>query len=126
MATKRNNTRKTTTKNQASSEENKKRPIFIKYFPEKLCRNRISKSNNSFVSVSFKLKDVWASFALSPNMVKPSTKKDGEIITGRNTLFLGDAHQRRKVSISDGNGGYKYEEMSNSDISRFINDFQTA
>lgn len=122
MATK-NDSKKTSSKNDIKSKGNQNNYVYVNYFPEKLCRKRVSKSNNQFVSVSFLFKDAWASVALSPALLKASTNRNGETIPERFNLFLGDRYQYRNVSVSDGCGGYKTERMSNSDLSIFMRQF---
>ena len=101
--------------------EAKETTLFINNYPSSLCHKHTS-NDKQFTSVSFKYNDKWASFIVNDSQIKDSTRKDGTIIDNCINIVLGKAHQSRKISFKNENGIYDTEQMSNSDIRRFINE----
>lgn len=104
-----------------NSQEAKEATLFINNYPSSLCHKH-SSGDKTFTSVSFMYNDKWASFIVNDGQIKDSTRKDGTLIDNCINIVLGKAHQSRKISFKNETGNYDTEQMSNSDIRRFINE----
>ena len=89
--------------------------VYINNYPNGLIHPRASHRPNLFNSVSFKLNETWASFALPLSMAKQATKRNGEEISDYSNLFLGQSDRTRKVYVRDGQN-FRCIEMTNQQI----------
>ena len=91
--------------------------VEIQHYPENLIREHPSNfDDGTFLTLSFKFRDKWASFILDESEVEQSMRSNGQVIPGRLNINLGSPEEIRNVSIQSDNGEYVNQPMYNKTI----------
>lgn len=91
------------------------KPLYIRNYPEQLCHEHV-RNNFSFSSISFRLNEAFASFLLPTVYITESTRYNLTLIPKCVNIALGNCNDMRKISISEGDGKYKYIKLTNQEI----------
>lgn len=91
--------------------------VEIQHYPESLIREHPSNfDDGTFLTLSFRFRDKWASFILDESEVEQSMRSNGQVIPGRINISLGDPDEIRNVSIQEDGGEYVNQPMYNKSI----------
>ncbi len=92
--------------------------IEVRNYPSSLCRTHQSQYDDStFMTLSFRFKDKWASFIIDSCDLEPSMRRNGEELPDRFNVILGNPDEIRNVAISSEDGiGFINQPMYNRTI----------
>ena len=90
--------------------------VEIRNYPSSLIYEHVSPDGSIFRSLSFRFKNSWASLFLPENSTSQSIMRNGNPISGRVNIDLGEPDRVQNVSVQQDDASFKRVPMFNKTI----------